>query len=154
MYRVLLIMMLLMSAPVLATETQTQRDVGSVNVGFADVACAGTYHDVDFKFIKKHVITSGHTYLGIQTATFALDRCWFGCYGDPKILLVTDADFKMIDRHEFDCSLGIVGVTDTHLLSASGTCKKDQGCSGSARLAVPSDELGISIISQTPNYMQ
>lgn len=64
-------------------------------------------YDSKFKFLKKHVIKSGHTHLGIQTATFAHDRWWFGCYGDPKIMLVTDADFQMKGRHEIDCSLGI-----------------------------------------------
>lgn len=104
-------------------------------------------YDADFKFIKKHIVASGHTYLGIQTAAFAHDRWWFGCYGTPRILLVTDAKFKMIGRHEFDCSLGIVGTAGGHLLSASGTRQQDQGCNGSARLAVPSDERGLSITS-------
>jgi hypothetical protein len=105
-------------------------------------------YDADFKFLKKHVIPSGHTHLGIQTATFAHDRWWFGCYGDPKILLVTDLNFKMIGRYEFDCSLGIVGVEGERLLSANGNCQRDQGCTGVARLAVPSDGNGLSVISQ------
>jgi hypothetical protein len=87
-------------------------------------------YDGEFRFVKKHVITSGHTHLGIQTATFAKDRWWFGCYGDPKILLVTDVDFKMIGRYEFDCSLGIVGLSDGRFLAASGRCEKDKGCTG------------------------
>jgi len=41
-------------------------------------------YDGKFKFLEKHVIKSGHTHLGIQTATFVHDRWWFGCYGDPK----------------------------------------------------------------------
>lgn len=62
-------------------------------------------YDADFKFVKKHVIMSGHTHLGIQTATFAHDRWWFGCYGTPKTLLVTDADFQLMGKYEYDCSL-------------------------------------------------
>ncbi len=100
-------------------------------------------YDQEFKFIKKHVINSGHTLLGIQTAAFANDRWWFGCYGSPKILLVTDAKFKMIGRFEFDCSLGIVGVPGGKLLSASGHCNKEDGCRGSARIATGSDQSGI-----------
>ncbi|MEZ6091452.1 MAG: hypothetical protein R3C05_26235 [Pirellulaceae bacterium] len=69
-------------------------------------------YDGEFRLVKKHVIMSGHTHLGIQTATFAHDRWWFGCYGDPKILLVTDADFQMKGRYEFDCSLGIEGLSE------------------------------------------
>ncbi len=104
-------------------------------------------YDADFKFVRKHIVASGHTHLGIQTAAFAHDRWWFGCYGDPKILLVTDADFKVIGKYKFDCSLGIVGVAGGRLLSASGTCQKEQGCDGLARLVGPSDDDGLSILS-------
>ncbi len=103
-------------------------------------------YDGEFKFLKKHVIKSGHTHLGIQTTTFAHDRWWFGCYGDPKILLVTDADFNMLGRYEYDCSLGIVGLSNGQLLSASGKCEKDQGCSSKIRLVVPDDKTGLRFI--------
>lgn len=102
-------------------------------------------YDAKFKFQKKHVIKSGHTHLGIQTATFANERWWFGCYGDPTILLVTDADFKMKGRFEFDCSLGIVGLPDGRFLSATGKCEKDKGCTGSARIAVADEKAGLRI---------
>jgi endonuclease/exonuclease/phosphatase family metal-dependent hydrolase len=104
------------------------------------------HHDgklfVAVKFLKKHVIKSGHTHLGIQTATFANDRWWFGCYGTPKILLVTDADFKLIGRHEYDCSLGVVGLPDGRFLSASGRSEKEV-CTGSVRLAVADEKAGL-----------
>lgn len=100
-------------------------------------------YDGEFKFQKKHVIRSGHTQLGIQTATFAHDRWWFGCYGEPKILLVTDADFQLKGRFEFDCSLGIEGLADGRLLAASGRCDKDLGCSGRVRTAVPDERTGL-----------
>jgi hypothetical protein len=102
-------------------------------------------YDAKFKFEKKHVVKSGHTHLGIQTATFAHDRWWFGCYGDPKFLLVTDADFRMKGRFEFDCSLGIVGLPEGRLLSATGKCEKGKGCTGSARIAVLDDNIGLRI---------
>ena len=107
-------------------------------------------YDGDFKFVKKHVIRSGHTHLGIQTATFAHDRCWFGCYGRPQILLVTDADFQMVGRYEFDCSLGIEGLPDGRLLSATGRCNKDQGCSGSVRIAKPDETAGLRLEAVSP----
>jgi hypothetical protein len=105
-------------------------------------------YDGKFEFVKRHVIKSGHTRLGIQTAAFANDQWWFGCYGDPKILLVTDADFKMKGRYEFDCSLGIVGLPDGRFLSASGRCEKDKGCWGAARLAVADDRRGLTTIDE------
>jgi hypothetical protein len=103
-------------------------------------------YDRDFQFLTKHVVFSGHTHLGIQTATFAHDRWWFGCYGDPKILLVTDADFQMQGRHEIDCSLGIEGLSGGRLLVASGRCEKDKGCNGSVATALPDKSVGFRIV--------
>ena len=106
-------------------------------------------YDGQFKFVKKHVIKSGHTHLGIQTATFAHDRWWFGCYGDPKILLVTDANFQMKGRYEFDCSLGIEGLPNGRLLSATGRCDKDKGCMGSVQVAVPDMKAGLRLVKES-----
>jgi hypothetical protein len=105
-------------------------------------------YDGDLKFVKKHIIESGHTHLGIQTATFAHDRWWLGCYGDPKSLLVTDADFRLQGRYEFDCSLGIEGLPAARLLSASGRCENEKGCSGSVQVAVPDEKLGLKVVGQ------
>lgn len=100
-------------------------------------------YDAGFQFLKKHVLASGHTHLGIQTATFAHERWWFGCYGTPKILLVTDPDFRMLGRYEFDCSLGIEALPDGRLFSAGGRCDKTTGCSGHANVAVPDEVTGL-----------
>lgn len=105
-------------------------------------------YDEGFQFVKKHVVKSGHTHLGIQTAAFALGRWWFGCYGEPKILLVTDAEFRLRGRYEFDCSLGIVGLPDGRLLSAAGRSEKDKGCMGSVRLAVPDEKSGLRFVAE------
>jgi hypothetical protein len=100
-------------------------------------------YDDRFNFVEKHTVESGHTRLGIQTATFAHGRWWFGCYGNPAILLVTDADFKLRGRYEFDCSLGIEGLAGNRMLSASGRCEKGQGCTGSVRVALPDSAEGL-----------
>lgn len=102
-------------------------------------------YDDQFNFIKRHVIKSGHTHLGIQTATFANNRWWFGCYGEPKILIVTDPQFRMLGRYEFDCSLGIVGLPDGRLLVADGRCQGEAGCTGWVRLAVADEKLGLRL---------
>lgn len=101
-------------------------------------------YDASFQFIKKHVVKSGHTHLGIQTATFAHDRWWFGCYGQPQILLVTDGNFQMKGRHEVDCSLGIEGLSGGRLLVGSGRCEKDKGCIGIAQTAFPKKLTGAN----------
>lgn len=104
-------------------------------------------YDGDFKLVKKHVLKSGHTHLGIQTAAFAHGRWWLGCYGNPKILLVANADFQMQGRYEFDCSLGIESLSAGRLLAAHGHCVKDKGCVGGVRLAMPDAKTGVRIIA-------
>lgn len=106
-------------------------------------------YDDQFRFIRKHTIASGHTHLGIQTATFAEGSWWFGCYGDPKILLVTDADFRMLGRYQYDCSLGIAGLPGGKFLSAGGVCR-DKVCTGTVQLAVPDEKQGLRIEEVTP----
>jgi hypothetical protein len=100
-------------------------------------------YDGNFKFVKKHIVASGHTFLGIQTATFADNRWWFGCYGDPKILLVTDANFQMEGRHEFDCSLGITPIGNKQFQVAEGKCTKESGCTGRLVVAEADSEHGL-----------
>lgn len=102
-------------------------------------------YDEKFQFVKKRLVQSGHTHLGIQTATFANDRWWFGCYGSPAILLVTDVDFQMVGRYEKNCSLGIEGLTNGRLLIGQGQCSKTEGCSGVARTAVSDEVAGFQI---------
>ena len=103
-------------------------------------------YDSQFAFVRKHVIRSGHTHLGIQTATFTDGRWWFGCYGSPQVTLVTDANFQMLGRFERDCSLGIAGLPGGRLLVASGRCSKDNGCVGSVRAAIPDEAGGFRLI--------
>lgn len=102
-------------------------------------------YDQDLQFVKKHVIDSGHTLLGIQTAAFAHDRWWFGCYGQPAILLVTDKDFNMLGRHEYNCSLGIEEISGGKLLSATGKCTSGTGCTGRIFIAEPDAEKGLIV---------
>jgi hypothetical protein len=100
-------------------------------------------YDAEFKFARKHVIKSGWTRLGIQSATFHDGEWWFGCYGTPKITLKTDSDFKMLGRYEFDCSLGVVGVGKKRLLIAKGPRTPKGRCLGSLHIAHPDDKKGL-----------
>lgn len=100
-------------------------------------------YDAALKFVKKHVVKSGWTRLGIQTATFHDDAWWFGCYGSPPIMLTTDDQFNVLGRYEFDCSLGIVGVAKDRLLVANGP-RTDKGrCLGTLHLARPDKQRGL-----------
>jgi hypothetical protein len=100
-------------------------------------------YDRSFKFVKKHIIKSGWTRLGIQSATFHDGAWWFGCYGSPAILLKTDAKFRMLGRFEFNCSLGIVGVAKDRLLFAKGPKTKTGRCLGSLHTAKPDQKKGL-----------
>jgi len=100
-------------------------------------------YDEDLEFVEKHAIDSGQTHLGIQTAAFAAGHFWFGCYGNPKILLKVDSALETVERFEFDCSLGIESVGGGRFLIASGSCDKQTGCVGQARLAKPDANQGF-----------
>lgn len=102
-------------------------------------------YDAHFQFQRRHVLASGYTLMGIQTAAFDGKHCWFGCYGSPRRLLKADASFQLVGQWDFDASLGIVGLPDGRLLVARGACSKDQGCTGRLEVAVPDDKTGLRI---------
>ena len=104
-------------------------------------------YDTHFKFRLRHVIASGWTRLGIQTATWHEGSWWFGCYGSPKILLKTDLDFKMLGRYEFDGSLGLEGNGAGSLLVTKGPRTADKRCLGVILPAVPDDQSGLRTTS-------
>ncbi len=102
-------------------------------------------YDDKFQFVKKHII-SGHTHIGIQTATFHDGKWWFGCYGSPKIMLVTDTDFKLLGRYEFDCSLGIAPSSTGQFYTAKDSYKKPKGHTGSIHQVLPDGKNGLKFI--------
>lgn len=100
-------------------------------------------YDADFRFVKKHVLASGYTLMGIQTAAFADGHWWFGCYGSPRILLKADASLKKVARFEFDCSLGIVPIGSGKYLVARGVFARDKGHTGRLVLAGADAQRGL-----------
>ena len=103
-------------------------------------------YDSALQFVRKHVVRSGWTQLGIQTATWHDGSWWFGCYGTPKILLKTDASFRMQGRYEFDASLGIVGIAPQRLLAAKGPRTADKRCQGSLHVVRPDGDTGLAFV--------
>ena len=101
-------------------------------------------YDLDFKFVKKHVIKSGYTRLGIQAAAFADGRWWFGCYGN--MLLKTDDSFKMAGKYDFDCGLGIVGIRGGIFLIGRGGGTGNQR-TGKSLIANAEEKKGLVIRS-------
>lgn len=91
-------------------------------------------YDAEFRFVERHVIASGWTSMGIQTVAWHDGAWWFGCYGDNKTLLKTDASFRLRGHFAFDCSLGIVGVAPDRWLVAEGPKTPKGRCRGEVRL--------------------
>ena len=102
-------------------------------------------YDKDFKFVGKHVIKSGWTSKGIQTAAFSGGQWWFGCYGAPPVMLKTDESLRFLGRFEVDCSLGVVGLPNGRFLVARGSCQPGAGCRGSVIPAEADDQKGLVI---------
>ena len=103
-------------------------------------------YDEKFQFVKKHIVKSAWTNVGIQTADWHDGAWWFGCYGTPKILLKTDADFKMMGRYEFDASLGIFGTGPNQFLIAKGPRTPEKRCRGTLHPATSDAESGLKFI--------
>lgn len=111
-------------------------------------------YEAEFQFVKKHTIKSKWTHLGIQTATFHDGIWWFGCYGSPAILLKTDADFNLTGRHEFNCSLGIIGVGPNQLMFAKGPRNPAGRHLGSLHFAAPDAKRGLVEVTAEPRAAQ
>jgi hypothetical protein len=85
--------------------------------------------------------------MGIQTAAFADGHWWFGCYGDPQVLLKEGESFsEKGQRFGFDCSLGIVPIGGGKFLVARGTSSKEKGCTGRLVLAEADEQRGLSLV--------
>lgn len=100
-------------------------------------------YDEAFHFVKRHVLASGHTDMGIQTVTFSDGTWWFGCYGKPKILLRADEQFKLTGKWEFDASLGITPLTNGRFLIGKNTANKGVGNLGRLIIARSDEKTGL-----------
>jgi hypothetical protein len=111
-------------------------------------------YDEDFAFQGRRVLASGYTALGIQTAEFANGCWWFGCYGNPRVLLKVDPSFERIDRFEFDAALGLAGLPDGRFLVGRGACSGGSGCTGRVVLAVDAGDFGLKLVDSAENKEQ
>ncbi|MHB8994872.1 MAG: hypothetical protein ACYC63_06460 [Armatimonadota bacterium] len=68
-------------------------------------------YDGQFHYLKTHVLPSGYTKLGIQTACFHDDHWWFGCYTveGEKGLLKADSELKLVGMYDVSPAIGLVG---------------------------------------------
>ncbi|MDP3466719.1 MAG: hypothetical protein Q8S11_00190 [Daejeonella sp.] len=105
--------------------------VGGLPVGFTENYVYE--YDKNFNFLKRHVIESGYTRLGIQTIEHYSGQWWFGCYGNPK-LIKTDRNFQILDKSDFDASLGIAGYSKKKLFISTSKANADKLHTGTLRV--------------------
>ena len=90
-------------------------------VGGLPTECQENYayeYDSNFNFVERHIIKSGHTAVGIQTAAWFDEYWWFGCYGMPNNpgLLKTDDSFNLVATYDLNFAWGIIGIKGDKLL--------------------------------------
>ncbi len=107
-------------------------------------------YDEQFKFVEKHVLKSGNTFMGIQTAEFADGHWWFGCYGLPPVLLRADETLQKVERFNFGCSLGMFPIAPGRFLVAQGVRPKEGGYSARLVLAKADPKQGLLLEDDTP----
>ncbi|MEN6545780.1 MAG: hypothetical protein ABFE07_07065 [Armatimonadia bacterium] len=99
-------------------------------------------YDGEFRYLQTHVLPSGYTNLGIQTACFHDDYWWFGCYTveGKKGLLKADSNLKLVATYDISPAVGLVGWGEGHFLMA-----KHFGEKWHAKLVsmVPDDKRGL-----------
>jgi len=100
-------------------------------------------YDENFVFQRRHVLASGYTLMGIQTAAFAHGAWYFGCYGNPRVLLRANPRFHLTGRWTFDAALGIVGLADRRFLIGQNNRTEGRGYEGRVVLARPDNEKGL-----------
>ena len=85
-------------------------------------------YDAEFNHVQTHVIPSGHTHLGIQTACFYDNRWWFGCYSKDANpgLLICDAEMNLLSKHQTQPSIGLIGWGEGRFLVAKHFGEKYQ----------------------------
>ncbi len=68
-------------------------------------------YTADFEYVTRHVIPSGYTTLGIQTACCHDGAWWFGCYTveGRKGLLKTNLEFELLGVYDVSPAIGLVG---------------------------------------------
>lgn len=81
-------------------------------------------YDESFHFQQRHVLASGYTLMGIQTAAYADGVWWFGCYGEPPVLLRADGHLKFAAKWEINASYGIAPIGGGRFLVARNTAVK------------------------------
>jgi hypothetical protein len=92
-------------------------------------------YDSSFRFRRRHVLASGFTPMGIQTAAHAADGWWFGTYSDPRTVLRADAEFRYLGQWGADVALGLAPLADGRFLVGSNERGSDGRYRGKVSVA-------------------
>jgi hypothetical protein len=103
-------------------------------------------YDARYKFQKRHVLASGETVKGIQTACAAGGEWWFGCYGSPPVLLKATGAVKPAGRWDFNASVGLIALGGDRFLVARDTAVPKQGHTAKLLPAVADAGAGMKLV--------
>lgn len=81
----------------------------------------------DFKFVKRHDLDTGFTWMGIQTAAYEDGTFYFGIYGskgDPSGVIACSGDLSSWERYTCGGSVGILKLDGAYYVGSSPTDKK------------------------------
>jgi hypothetical protein len=100
-------------------------------------------YDAKFAFVRRHVLDSGYTRMGVQTVEYANGAWWFGCYGKPPVLVRADNNFKCTGKWEFNAAVGMATLPDGSILLGENTADKEKKNTARVRLARTDAEKGL-----------
>lgn len=105
-------------------------------------------YDENLAFKRRHVLAGGYTLMGIQTAAYADGSWWFGCYGNPAMLLRANDQLELTGKWEFNASVGIAPISGGRFLVARNTLVKGRG--NQARVVTARVDERTGLVIETP----
>ncbi len=110
-------------------------------------------YDESFRYLRRHVLASGYTLMGIQTIAYADGAWWFGCYGKPQVLLRANDKFQFLGKWEFNASVGLASIGGGRFLIAQNTAiKGDDGkvTGNQARVVIAAVDKEFGLVIENP----
>ena len=101
----------------------------------------------DFRLVKRHILETGFTLMGIQTAAYENGRFLFGIYGgkgNPSGVLAVEDDLKTFKRYTGGGSVGILRFGERYFIGKTGKDPQTKRETGS--IAYASDFLSDKIL--------
>ena len=113
-------------------------------------------YDTSFNLVKRHVLNTEYTVLGIQTAAFLDGEFLLGIYGgngNPRGVLRCSADFSSIRRYNGGGSVGFAKI-DSRLYTATTPSVKEGRQTWTGSLHLSEDLLDDSRLFSNPWYVK